>query len=210
MPTTPRLALALSQNDGSYNIATGTNAGSALSQGSNYNIDIGSPGTAGDANTIRIGDPTNHTKAFIAGIFGATVTGSPVMVDPTTGQLGVASSSARYKQGIQDVADSSDALMQLRPVSFHYKQGQEMGPDRCNMASIAEEVAKIYPELVVYRKDGQAESVQYTELLALLLNELQKEHRRIEEQKQQISQEKIEVRQLRKAIALIQAALGRR
>jgi trimeric autotransporter adhesin len=57
---------------------------------------------------------------------------------------------------------------------------------------IAEEVAKIYPEMVGYDKDGQPASVKYQALAPMLLNEVQKqnvqllnqqgENRRLEEQ----------------------------
>ena len=39
---------------------------------------------------------------------------------------------------------------------------------------IAEEVAEVYPELVVNGKDGQPETVRYYKLDAMLLNEVQK------------------------------------
>ncbi len=39
---------------------------------------------------------------------------------------------------------------------------------------IAEEVAEVYPELVVKGTDGQIETVQYHKLIPMLLNEVQK------------------------------------
>src|SRR5262249_25629425 len=44
-----------------------------------------------------------------------------VMVDTTTGQLGIVTSSARYKQDIETMANRSDGLLKLRPVTFAYK-----------------------------------------------------------------------------------------
>ncbi len=52
---------------GSDNIAVGCGAGSQATTGNN-NIYIGNIGVAGESNTIRIGDPAIHTKAFVAGI----------------------------------------------------------------------------------------------------------------------------------------------
>ena len=52
---------------GNENIAVGCGAGSEATTGSN-NIYIGNPGVAGESDTIRIGDPAIHTKAFVAGI----------------------------------------------------------------------------------------------------------------------------------------------
>ena len=47
---------------------------------------------------------------------------------------------------------------------------------------IAEEVAEIYPELVVRDTDGQPSGVRYHVLPAMLLNELQRQQRAIEAQ----------------------------
>ncbi|MBV8055721.1 MAG: hypothetical protein JO071_10825 [Deltaproteobacteria bacterium] len=38
---------------------------------------------------------------------------------------------------------------------------------------IAEEVAKVYPELVIRGEKGEIETVQYQELIPLMLNEMQ-------------------------------------
>ena len=62
-----------------------------------------------------------QTRAFIAGISGVSVTGAAVLVS-SSGQLGVAASSARFKKDIQSMNQASDALLALRPVTFHYKE----------------------------------------------------------------------------------------
>jgi hypothetical protein len=83
---------------GSNNIAVGANAGVNLTTGSN-NIDIGANvlGNAGEANTIRIGKQGTQKSTVIAGTFGTAATGSPVVV-ASNGKLGVATSSARFKE----------------------------------------------------------------------------------------------------------------
>jgi polyhydroxyalkanoate synthesis regulator phasin len=162
---------------GSSNIAIGGDAGTVLTTGS-YNIDIGNIGVAGEGNTIRIGD-INQTKTFIAGIRGRT-TGQnnavAVLID-SNGQLGTISSSLRFKQDVAAMGDTSSRLMELRPVTFHYKT-QPDGPLQYGL--IAEEVEQVMPELVVRDAAGQIESVAYHELPAMLLNELQKQQAQIE------------------------------
>jgi Chaperone of endosialidase len=108
-----------SNTTGSNNIALGVNAGFNLTTG-NSNIDIGNVGVARESKTIRIGKVGTQTKAFIAGISGATVRGTAVVVN-SSGQLGVAASSQRFKQHIQTMGDASDMLLALRPVTFEYK-----------------------------------------------------------------------------------------
>ena len=66
--------------------------------------------------------------------------------------------------------------MELRPVSFRYKQAQADGLKPLQYGLVAEEVAQVFPDLVVYDKQGQEETIQYRKLIPLLLNELQKQH----------------------------------
>jgi len=99
--------------------------------------------------------------------------------------LGVAPSSERYKQNVLPIAvDESQKVHQLRPVTFHYKM-ESSGPLQYGL--IAEEVAKVYPELVTRDADGIIEGVRYEELTPLLLKELQGQYRQIAIQAQQLT-----------------------
>ena len=158
--------------------AVGAGAGQNLTSGSN-NIDIGNFGVAGEANTIRIG--TAQTRAFLAGVRGRTTgatDGLTVLID-SNGQLGTISSSASAKKQIADIGDSSSPLLNLRPVSFLYRNDSE---DIRQYGLIAEEVAQVMPELVQFWWGDRAETVRYHFLAPLLLNELQKQQQRNEEQ----------------------------
>lgn len=168
-----------SVTSGGGNVALGYLAGYNITTGSN-NIEISNYGSNSDANTILIGTQGTQTSAYIAGIYGSNISGSSVVVN-SSGRLGVALSSIRFKEDVHDMAEGSDALMQLRPVEFRYKQPDTDGTKPLQFGLIAEEVAKVYPELVVRGKDGQIDSVQYQQLPAMLLNEAQKQHRTIQE-----------------------------
>jgi hypothetical protein len=161
---------------GNNNVAVGGGAGMNNIVGSD-NIDIANYGDD-ESSTIRIGTSGTQTRAVIAGIYGTATggTGAAVVVD-VNGQLGTVSSSRRYKEDIQIMGEASDRLLQLRPVTFHYKKADAAGEKPLQFGLIAEEVAAVMPELVVNNKDGQPETVAYHLLPALLLNELQKEHR---------------------------------
>jgi hypothetical protein len=132
---------------------------------------------------IKIGTAGTHTSTYIAGINGLQTLASPlqVVIDATTGQLGTISSSRRYKEDIQPMGDASDRLLQLRPVTFRYRKPNANGEKPVQYGLIAEEVAEVLPELVVTNKEGQPETVAYQTLPMLLLNELQKEHAKVEE-----------------------------
>ncbi|MDO8433884.1 MAG: tail fiber domain-containing protein [Candidatus Binatus sp.] len=167
---------------GQSNTAIGFQAGFFLTTGSN-NIDLGNRGVAADAATIRLGTQGTQTATFIAGIAGSSVTGSDVVVNGS-GRLGIIVSSARYKRDIHDMGTSTDALMKLHPVTFIYK-GDQQGVRQYGL--VAEEVDQVYPELVVHDPDGKVESVRYSMLSSMLLNELQKETRKNQEQADRIA-----------------------
>jgi hypothetical protein len=178
---------------GSNNIALGTSPGINLTSGSN-NIDIGSTGAAAESKTIRIGTQGTQTGTFIAGISGSPVVGSAVVVSGT-GQLGIVVSSARYKRDIRDMGSSSEALMKLRSVTFRYRNDPSQ---QRQYGLVAEEVARIYPNLVSQDADGKVMSVGYHELVPMLLNELQ-------QQAEQIQKQASEIRKLNAKIARDQA-----
>lgn len=174
----------------SNNIAVGNSAGASLTSGDN-NIYFGSnPLVSSESNTMRLGQFNTQTRTFIAGVAGATVTGPTVHIDVATGQLGIVTSSARYKRDIASMGAQSRGLFSLRPVTFRYKQD----PKRIRQYGlIAEEVAKVYPEIVTRRADGVIESVEYDELIPMLLNELQRQQRELRELKAQSTRLQIAV-----------------
>src|SRR2546430_15713390 len=189
---------------GNDNIALGNNAGENLTTGSN-NIDIFDRGVAGEANTIRIGKQGTQRTTFIAGISGATVTGTAVVVD-SNGQLGVAPSFQRFKQNVQAMVDASDILLALHPVTFEYKP--DVDPKGIpQFGLVAEEVEKVNPDLVARDDQGKAYTVRYEAVNAMLLNEFLKEHRKGREQDAMIAQLKAAVAQQQQEIRTLTAGL---
>jgi len=162
---------------GSQNIALGANAGLNLTTGDN-NIEIGNAGDADDSDTIRIGATQDRT--FIAGIRGTQPPVGvilPVLID-FNGQLGTTISSRRFKHEIKPIDKESEAILALKPVTFHYKSDQTNTPQ---FGLVAEEVAEVNPDLVVRDKNGEIYTVRYEAVNAMLLNEFLKEHRKVEQ-----------------------------
>jgi predicted ribosome quality control (RQC) complex YloA/Tae2 family protein len=110
-----------------------------------------------------------------------------VVID-CNGQLGTVSSSRRFKENIEAMSVACSQLLKLRPVTFRYKEAYTAGNPLTQYGLIAEEVAAVYPELVAYSADGEAEAVQYHKLISMLLNEVQKNRRQIEQQQETIAQ----------------------
>ena len=173
---------------GRLNIGLGGAAGQNLTTGSN-NIDISNPGVATEANTIRIGTVGNQTNTFIAGISGVTVAGGVGVIIDTNGHLGTTTSSARFKDQIKPMDKASEAILALKPVTFHYKA--EIDPKGIpQFGLVAEEVEKVNPDLVTRDDQGKVYSVRYEAVNAMLLNEFLKEHRKVEQQEATITQVK--------------------
>jgi uncharacterized coiled-coil protein SlyX len=162
----------------------GSRAGENLKVGSN-NIDIGNPGRSHEFFTIHIGN--QQTNTYVAGISGVTVAGGVGVIIDTEGHLGTMTSSERFKDEIKPMDKASEAILALRPVTFHYKH--ELDPEGIpQFGLVAEEVAKINPDLVARDEQGKPYTVRYEAVNAMLLNEFLKEHRTVQEQEATIAQ----------------------
>ena len=110
-------------------------------------------------------------------------------------------SSARYKHDIRDMGTASDKLMKLRPVIFQYK---EDSTGTAEYGLIAEEVEKVYPELVIDGDDGRAQTVAYQELPAMLLNEVQKERRVDQRMARELAQKDTQIAAMQRQLVALQ------
>jgi trimeric autotransporter adhesin len=174
------LEALLNNSSGGGNIALGVFAGGNLTTG-NFNIDIGNDGVAAESGTIRIGD-SHETATFIAGISGADATGGDPVFITSDGKLGTVNppSSARFKDDIKPMDKASDAILALRPVTFHYKK--EFDPSGVQQFGLlAEEVEKVNPALVKRGRDNKLQTVRYDAVNAMLLNEFLKEHAKVKD-----------------------------
>jgi Chaperone of endosialidase len=190
---------ALYQATGTNNIAIGDGAGSQVLTGSN-NIDIGNNGL-NESSTIRVGNSKSQTATYIAGIYGTQVTGSAVYIT-AGGQLGVLASSERFKTQIAPMGVASGNLQKLRPVTFQLKTDPESVRQ---FGLIAEEVDKIYPELVIRDGEGKIQGVRYEELAPMLLNELQNQSRVLQQQARELRELKQQTRALQASISNLAA-----
>jgi septal ring factor EnvC (AmiA/AmiB activator) len=90
---------------------------------------------------------------------------------------------------------ASEAILALKPVTFEYKSDTKGTPQ---FGLIAEEVARVNPDLVVCDDNGEVYTVRYEAVNAMLLNEFLKEHHKVEEQQATITDLKSAVAQQRK------------
>jgi trimeric autotransporter adhesin len=170
---------------GFSNTAVGTVAGSNITGTGNICIGWGVGGEAGVDDRTYIRNVNTLTQNFSAGV------NDYVTVRLSDGRLGHTAvvSSRRYKEDIKPLAAASEALYELKPVSFRLKKEYDE-TQRRSFGLIAEEVEKIDPGLVYYNDNGQAESVRYELVNAMLLNEFLKEHKAFVEEQHNV--EKLE------------------
>ena len=153
---------------GSANVALGVGAGGSVTTAENV-ICIGA--TVGGANVSN--------RCYIGNIRSATTANNnamPILID-SAGQLGTISSSRRFKKEIKPMDKASEAILALKPVTFHYKSDKTNAPQ---FGLIAEEVAEVNPDLVVRDENGEIYTVRYDSVNAMLLNEFLKEHRKVQ------------------------------
>ena len=174
---------ALYYNTGSDNVGLGFNAGNSLTTGSG-NVCIGSGvlGVAGESNTTRIRN-----------VYASAASGRAVYVN-SDNKIGTLVSSRRFKDQIKPMDTASEAILALKPVSFRYKK--EIEPNGSIMFGlIAEDVEKVAPDLVTRDDKGEAETVRYEAVNAMLLNEFLKEHRTLQDLKSTVAKQEATISQ---------------
>lgn len=196
--------LALHFNStGSSNTAIGALAGYDWGLGSNnIAVGAGADGESGDSGVIRIGGGGLQTETFIEGISNAAIAGVAVMISGD--QLGVAPSSARFKQDIGNLEGVKDRPLALRPVSFRYKDelvsGAGVAENPIEYGLVAEEVAKVFPDLVVNDEGGEPYTVRYHLLTPIMLSEIQRQEGEIEQLRRQMADRDRVVEELRRRL----------
>jgi hypothetical protein len=210
----------LSNTTGEFNTANGYQAlfnntigvgNTALGFVAGFNVTTAS-------HVICIGDSVGGANVsdtcFIGNIRGVQTQNAdaiPVLID-SAGQLGTMSSSARFKKEIKPMGSASEAILALKPVTFHYNSDKTNTPQ---FGLIAEEVSKVNRDLVVRDENGEIYTVRYDAVNAMLLNEFLKEHRKVgeqdsklENQARKIQEQETMITQLKKRMETVVARLN--
>jgi hypothetical protein len=179
---------------GDSNTAIGDSAGFNITGSGNVCIGAGVNGVAGESNITRIRN-----------VYESAATERAVYVT-SDNRIGTLSSSRRYKEQIKPMENASEAIHSLRPVSFRYRK--EVDPKRSlSFGLIAEEVARVSPDLVTLDRDGKPETVRYEAVNAMLLNEFLKNHRIDQDQARKLQEQDAIISQLKTTIAQQQKQL---
>jgi hypothetical protein len=99
---------------------------------------------------------------------------------------------------------TSEAILALRPVTFHYKK--EVDSEGIpQFGLVAEDVEKVNRDLVVRDTEGKPYTVRYEAVNAMLLNEFLKEHRKNEEQEATIARQQKQIEALTAGLQKVSA-----
>jgi predicted ribosome quality control (RQC) complex YloA/Tae2 family protein len=126
-----------------------------------------------------------------------------VIID-TNGHLGTVVSSARFKEAIEPMDTASESILALQPVTFHYKK--DLDPNGIpQFGLVAEQVAKVDPDLVARDQKGKPYTVRYEAVNAMLLNEFLKEHRGVQDLKNTVGKQEAMIAQQQEQIQALRA-----
>jgi len=179
---------------GDNNTAIGDTAGAMINGSGNVCIGQGVQGVAAVDNTT-----------WIRNVYDSVASDRPVYVN-SDNKIGTLASSRRYKEEIKPMDKTSEALLSLKPVTFHYKQ--ELDPHHVPMFGlIAEDVENVNPDLVIRNKKGDVETVRYDAVNAMLLNEFLKEHKTVQEQGAMIARQQKAIEALTAGLQKVSAQL---
>ena len=171
-----------SNTNGANNTAVGTNALVNNTIGTN-NIAVGfgagsNVHTASDTICIGAAGVDVTDGCYIGHVFEEPLDPDHLsMAIDVSGKVGTPASSHRFKDDIKPMGQTSEAILALKPVTFHYKNDKMCRPQ---FGLIAEEVVEVDASLVERDKEGKPYSVRYDQVNAMLLNEFLKEHCKVE------------------------------
>jgi hypothetical protein len=113
----------------------------------------------------------------------------------------VSTSSLRFKENVHPIRNAPDLVDRLQGVSFNWKD-----TGRPSVGLIAEEVAEVIPEVVDWEENGlEAAGVNYSALVAVLIEAVKAQRRRAEAQAAEISGQRADLAVLRARVGELES-----
>ncbi|MEA3344507.1 MAG: tail fiber domain-containing protein [Patescibacteria group bacterium] len=120
---------------------------------------------------VGIGDSAPSYKLDVSGTVRATAFLYP--------------SDVRLKKNIEEIPNALEKVLQLKGISFEWIEDNEDN-DKKNFGLIAQEVEKIFPEVVATDKISGLKSLEYANLVGPLVEAMKEQQKQIEELKKEI------------------------
>ena len=196
---------------GSFNTATGTDALLNSATGT-HNTALGYFAGSDVTGTGNVciganvyGDAGVNDTTWVKNVYASVATARQVYVN-SDNKIGTLVSSRRFKDEIKPMDKASESVLALKPVTFRYKK--EIDANRIpQFGLVAEDVAKVNPDLVVNGRDGKPYTVRYDAVNAMLLNEFLKEHSTVEQLKSTVARQEAIIAQQQKGMEVLTAQL---
>jgi len=122
------------------------------------------------------------------------------------GTLTTATSDIRTKNNISNLTNSLNAILNLRGISFTWKDEPEMGR---RIGFIAQEVEPILPELVFTNPADGLKGVNYAEMTAVLVEAMKEQQHQIESYKSENDYLKSQLQTLQEKVDKIETLLAK-
>jgi hypothetical protein len=149
-------AMGYYSTDKSFRIASSTNLTS------NVYLTINKTGTIFASSAIGAESGSDNTLCIDATTF-----------EITNGGAACGASSIRFKKDVEDLAYGIDDVMNLRPVSFKWKEEERPNDKNRYIGFIAEEMLGVIPEVVEFDAEGLVGGIDYAKLTAVNTKALQ-------------------------------------
>lgn len=134
--------------------------------------------------------------------FGRVVVGSNLVVQGNINATGtITPSSARLKEHVAPMNDALEGLLKLEGVRFDWKadEAARRGGRAADLGFVAEDVEKIFPELVYRDETGQVIGMDYSRLSAVAVQAIKQQQALIRSQRAEIDELKARLDRLEKS-----------
>ncbi|PQJ33830.1 hypothetical protein BSZ35_03730 [Salinibacter sp. 10B] len=171
-------------------IALGAVTADAIATGSVGSEEVANGSLA--ATDLSALNPTNGDVL----VYNDTAGGDLEWLDPSA-----TTSSIRFKSDVATITDATALVEQLRGVRFHWKED-----GRPDLGLIAEEVAEVFPELVVYEADGTTvRGLRYAPLVSVLIEAAKEQKETLDAATKTIATQQREIDALGNRLARLEA-----
>ncbi len=187
--TSTRSAFSIDGNSGLVSVGDSSGTGDAIFQLAS-DTNAWSMGYYSVDKTFRIASSTDlstnvyfqigksGTTTFSAGLGAESGSDEVLCIDPTSfevtrGGASCAASSLRFKEDIQNITYGLDVVLEMRPVSFKYKESERPNDPNYYLGFIAEEMLAVVPEVVEFDAEGLPGGIDYAKITPVLAKAIQ-------------------------------------
>ena len=146
---------------------------------------------------VGIGTTTPNERLSVVGNICAT--------GNINGNSATCGSDIRWKKDLKPLENTLEKISQLKPVYYYWKKDEfpdKHFTDKRQIGLIAQDMQKVFPELVVEDKEGYL-SVDYSRFTSVLLKAIQEQQQQIQDQQKIIQKQQEEISALNEKLNIV-------